>query len=164
MNSAAKGFRIRRMVAADVSRAMAVAESLSRAPRWPRAVYETALNPQTTPERIALLAEDAATGTLKGFAMARLTPPEAELETVVVAAEFQRRGVARQLCSALAVELREQGIREIVLEVRVSNGPAQSLYRSLGFRETDGRARYYADPVEDAVVMLLEVDGVAGGT
>lgn len=151
------------MVAADLNRVMVLAESLRRAPQWSRGVYETALNPQTTPRRIALLAEDAATGILKGFAMARLTPPEAELETIAVAAEFQRRGVARRLIRALTAALRAEAVREVVLEVRVSNEPAQALYGSLGFREMGGRARYYADPVEDAVVMLLKLDGGTPG-
>ena len=41
------------------------------------------------------------------------------------------------------------------LEVRPSNAAARTLYRSLGFRETGRRPRYYGD--EDALLMTLDL-------
>ena len=157
MNPATQVCRIRRMTAADLSRVIVIAGSLRQAPQWPRAVYETAVDSGTAPKRIALVAEDAASGAMAAYAVARFAPPEAELETLAVSFEFQRRGVARQLFEALAAELRRESVSEVVLEVRVSNQPAQALYQSLGFNEVGGRRRYYADPVEDAVVMRMKL-------
>ena len=41
----------------------------------------------------------------------------------------------------------------MVLEVRVSNLAARSLYQKLGFVEVGVRPRYYEDTGEDAVLM-----------
>jgi ribosomal-protein-alanine N-acetyltransferase len=148
------------MTAADLDRVIEIAQNLKQAPHWPRSVYVAAMESMAVPRRIALVAEEVGTGTVAGFAVACLLvgtePLEAELETIAVAANFQRRGVARQLFQALAGELRSAKATDVVLEVRTSNTAAQALYRSLGFEEAGRRPRYYADPVEDAVLMRLQ--------
>jgi len=157
MNSAVQVFRIRPMTAADLDRVIEIAESLKQAPQWPRRVYEAAVSGLASPPRIALVAQDAATRTVAGLAVASLTPPEAELETIVVATAFQRLGAARRLMVALSRELREKRISDLLLEVRVSNRSAQTLYGSLGFIEAGWRPGYYAEPLEDALVMRLRL-------
>ena len=152
MNRQARELRIRPMTAGDLDLLVEIAEGLEQEPHWPRLAYEAVLDP-ASPRRIALVAESL--GVLFGFAMARLTPPQAELETIAVTAEFQRRGVARKLFTDLADELRLADVHEILLEVRASNHPARAFYRSLGFAAAGQRPRYYADPVEDAVLMRL---------
>ena len=92
-------------------------------------------------------------GSVAGFVVARLIVPEAELESIAVAGEFQRRGVARELFAALAEALGRSGVGEIMLEVRAGNEAALRFYRSMGFVEEGRRRGYYADPVEDAVLM-----------
>jgi ribosomal protein S18 acetylase RimI-like enzyme len=96
-------------------------------------------------------------GPIAGFAIATLLPPQAELETIAVALKSQRRGLGRQLFAALAAELRRAQILDVILEARASNRAALGLYRSLGFRESGRRARYYADPIEDAVLMDVRI-------
>lgn len=155
MSPVAREARIRPMTAADLDRVIEIAASLSQAPQWSRETYVAALGGEGTPKRIALVAEDAASGIVAGFAVASLTPPEAELETIAVAARFQRRGLARQLLQELASALRQQRVSVTLLEVRASNVQAQALYRALGFEVAGRRPRYYADPVEDAVLMRL---------
>jgi ribosomal protein S18 acetylase RimI-like enzyme len=59
------------------------------------------------------------------------------------------------LFAALAAELALAGVTEVILEVRASNFPAVALYGTLGFTETGRRPRYYADPIEDAVLMTV---------
>jgi len=147
-------FRIRPLEEPDVDRLVEIAAGLEQAPQWPRSVYASLVE-QAGRERIALVAEDAASGAVVGFAVAGLMPPEAELESIVVAGEFQRRGVAGELFSALSETLGGRGIAEIMLEVRAGNGAALGLYRSVGFVEEGRRRGYYADPLEDAVLMRL---------
>lgn len=149
--------RIRPMTAADLDRVIEIAQSLRHAPQWQRGAYAAALVPEATPRRIALVAEDPKTGVVSGFAVACLTPPEAELETIAVASEFQRQGLARQLFEVLAGELRGKQVSVTLLEVRASNHRALALYRSLGFAEAGRRRGYYADPVEDALLMRLKL-------
>ena len=96
MNSRATEVRIRRMSAADLERVMEIAESLRDAPRWPVSAYWAALDPLNTPRRIALVAEEPETDAVAGFAVASLLAPQAELESIAVAAEWQRRGVGAQ--------------------------------------------------------------------
>ena len=147
--------RIRRMTAADIDRAVALAAGLNRAPQWQRTSYLTAIAGEATPPRIALVAEENPSETLTGFAVALLLPPESELETIAVAAAGQRRGVGRCLFAALAAELSAAGATSVHLEVRSSNAPALAFYAALGFEEIGRRPRYYADPVEDALLLRL---------
>jgi len=149
---------VRRMNVGDLDRVMEIDASLSEAPHWPLSAYREALAPIAGPPRIALVAIDPDTGNVAGFAVASLVPPQAELETIVVAANRQRRGLGRRLMQALAVELRQSPVVEILLEVRASNQPALAFYRRLGFLETRRRPRYYADPEQDAVLMTMRLD------
>jgi len=86
-----------------------------------------------------------------------VVPPQAELETIAVAAEGQRRGVCRNLFAVLVGELAIAQAEEVFLEVRASNRAALALYLSLGFKETGRRSRYYIDPVEDALLLALRL-------
>jgi ribosomal-protein-alanine N-acetyltransferase len=99
-----------------------------------------------------------ACGVVAGFAVASLLPPQAELEIIAVAPQFQRHGLARRLFTTLAAELRTNQSAELLLELRASNLPALAFYRSLGFTETGRRTRYYHDPIEDALLMRLRME------
>ena len=140
----------------DVSAVMALADSLPTAPHWRRDTYDFALDSASRPQRVALVVEDP-DGVLAGFAVASITGPEAELESIAVSPRFQRQGVARSLFNRLAALLRERGLQAVFLEVRASNQPARSLYGSLGFSQSGCRKAYYADPPEDAVVLRLDL-------
>jgi ribosomal-protein-alanine N-acetyltransferase len=148
------------MVRADIDQVVEIEQSLTGAPHWSRSAYMTAVDPHAVPRRIALVAEapggdEPRQSVLAGFAVASLLPPQAELETIAVAAQFQRRGLAGQLFSVLVDELRAVRITDLTLEVRASNQPALGLYGRAGFLEIARRRRYYHDPVEDAVLMHL---------
>jgi ribosomal-protein-alanine N-acetyltransferase len=145
------------MCETDLKEVMELAGSLKEAPRWPRAAYAAALDRDAVPERIALVAAAAEPGRVMGFAVARLLPPQAELETIGVAAEGQRQATGRRLMDEMVEKLKLAGVREAILEVRASNQKALGFYRSLGWSETGRRPRYYADPEEDAVLMSLEL-------
>ena len=157
MKPLAQNVQIRPMTAADVSRVMEIAASLPEAPQWPEAAYLTALNPESTPHRIALVGAGPPPESVQGFTVASLLAPQAELESIAVAAGSQRLGLGRVLFDALANDLRAAGVLEIVLEVRASNRPALAFYRSAGFGQTGLRRAYYADSIEDALLMRLHV-------
>jgi ribosomal-protein-alanine N-acetyltransferase len=147
------------MTAADLDRVLAISSHLPQAPHWPQSAWSNAINsqfePESTPRRIALVAAGPPSGSILGFAVASLLPPQAELETIAVASESQRRGLAKCIFQSLAAELRAAGVSELVLEVRASNRPALALYHACGFVKTGLRPGYYADPIEDAVLMHL---------
>jgi ribosomal-protein-alanine N-acetyltransferase len=149
--------RVRLMTEADLDTMAALTANLPTAPQWPREAYRVALNPQAAPIRIALVAETDVAGVV-GFAIVSVIAPEAELESIAVAEEFQRMGVAGRLFEALTDELATSGVTEILLEVRASNTSALSLYRVLGFWEIGRRTGYYAHPMEDAVQMRRKIE------
>ena len=93
-----------------------------------------------------------------GFICAKAVAGEWEIENVVVAAEFLRRGVADELMRGLIQRARNEGASSMLLEVREANGPARGLYRKHGFRESGRRRMYYNAPSEDAILYTLVFD------
>jgi [ribosomal protein S18]-alanine N-acetyltransferase len=157
MKSALDNLRIRRMTATDLVGVIQIAESLADAPHWPKSAYIAALKPESMPSRVALVASEVGSDAVLGFTVASLVPPQAELETIAVGAQSQRQGLGYRLFSRMARELRMACVRELLLEVRESNQAARGFYRSVGFKETGRRPRYYADPIEDAIRMLFSL-------
>jgi len=73
--------------------------------------------------------------------------------SIAVLPEYRRRGIAKALLTrAMKILKEEYGCEEVYLEVRVSNQPAISLYRKLGFDVVKISRRYYVDG-EDAYIM-----------
>jgi ribosomal-protein-alanine N-acetyltransferase len=145
------------MAEGDLDAVLAIAASLRDAPHWDRSAYQSAILRAQAQRGSALIAhgprEDPA-----GFVLGGIVPPEAEIESIAVRPELQRRGLARKLFGSFTAEVQKLGCSLILLEVRPSNTAALSFYRSLGFSETDRRPAYYVDPVEDAVLMSLPVN------
>ena len=115
---------------------------------WPRQFFLTAI---TQPAAVLRVAER--NGAVTGYLVATLQPPYAELQNLATAPEQQRCGIARALMAEFFDTCHVRGIREIGLEVRVSNSAAQALYRTLGFRLMGLRRGYYKAPEEDALLM-----------
>ena len=78
---------------------------------------------------------------------------EAEIPNVCVKASARKQGVGKQMMSVLIEEAAKLDISTLFLEVRESNVPARTLYRSLGFVEDGIRKNFYEQPVENAVLM-----------
>jgi ribosomal-protein-alanine N-acetyltransferase len=90
-------------------------------------------------------------GTLLAFLLFRTVLDESELLTLVTASTHRHRGMARRLLSAWQAEDRAR-IREVYLEVRISNNAAIRLYSQTGFIPCGKRRAYYPDG-EDALLM-----------
>jgi len=150
------------MQTGDIPRVKEIADSLDHAPHWPIEAYQAALNPLSEPRRITLVAETVEpgapiSGAVVGFVVASLVAGEAELESIAVAPEGQRQGTATELLSQLFAHLKGLAVARVHLEVRSSNRPASGLYGRHGFRREGRRAGYYADPVEDAELLSLDL-------
>ncbi len=78
---------------------------------------------------------------------------DADITNVMVAPSRRGRGIGRQMLLRLFEEGRLMGVRNYVLEVRVSNTAAIKLYSSLGFVEEGRRRGFYEHPKEDAIIM-----------
>jgi ribosomal-protein-alanine N-acetyltransferase len=143
------------MRSTDLDAVLEIAGALAGAPKWGRDVYLAALSEDEVPQRVALVAE--LDGALAGFLIAAVVAGEAELESIGVAPAAQRAGTGTALLSELIAEVSRVGASEILLEVRESNLVARRLYARSGFAEVGRRRGYYAHPVEDAVLMRLEL-------
>jgi [ribosomal protein S18]-alanine N-acetyltransferase len=144
--------RIRPMTEADVEAVRSIAAELEDAPHWAVSAYQAAIARAQARRGIALVAEDGQRA-LAGFVIGGVVPPEAEIESIAVRPAMQRRGIARELLEAFGREAQRLGCSVILLEVRRSNQPGRAFYAASGFTETGRRPAYYANPVEDAVLM-----------
>lgn len=91
--------------------------------------------------------------TLAGVAAFQCAGGAASLDTLTVAPDFRRQGVARTLLQTALAQLCAEGAVFCFLEVRESNAPAIALYKSLGFAAAGRRRNFYRAPAEDALVM-----------
>ncbi|WP_054842224.1 GNAT family N-acetyltransferase [Vulcanisaeta distributa] len=71
--------------------------------------------------------------------------------------DYRRMGIGGALMCRSICSMAERGIDHVILEVRVSNTPAITLYRKLGF-DVNGVLRSYYNDGEDAYLMILEDD------
>jgi ribosomal-protein-alanine N-acetyltransferase len=89
-----------------------------------------------------------------GFPLVGRSPITRKGHVISIAVDpgHRRRGLGTALMTEGMRALRARGCSEVYLEVRVSNEPAISLYRRLGFRPVRRIPGYYRDG-EDAFVM-----------
>lgn len=91
-----------------------------------------------------------------GFAGMWLAFDEAHITTIGVEPTHRGHGLGELLLVAMFDEAFRRHTNWLTLEVRVSNLPAQGLYRKYGFTEQGRRTRYYSDNNEDALIMWSE--------
>ena len=94
-------------------------------------------------------------GRAVGYAFGWKLMESFELHRIAVKRKERRRGVGRELLKELLKRCREEGVKEVFLEVREGNEPAVNLYRSLGFKEIGERENYYGD--ENALIFSLKL-------
>ena len=135
----------------DVPSILAIEQQAPGAAHWTVEQYKKLVG-----SGVVLVAEEA--GKLCGFVCAKAVAGEWEMENVVVAAEFLRRGIANHLVRELIQRAAGEAASAILLEVRESNLPARRLYEKHGFREVGRRRVYYRDPMEDAILYALRFD------
>jgi ribosomal-protein-alanine N-acetyltransferase len=161
--------QVRRATIEDVPTMMEIEHSSSSAAHWPRRLYENLFaDSGSSPNfyRLAWVVEDQKqpaeglsrqVSKILAFLVARRVDSEWELENLVVAETFRRRGVGFTLLAALVAEARAQRANVIFLEVRESNFNAQALYEKAGFMRMNSRENYYSNPSEDAVTYRLSL-------
>ncbi|MCR3923405.1 MAG: ribosomal protein S18-alanine N-acetyltransferase [Firmicutes bacterium] len=89
-----------------------------------------------------------------GYAGIWVILDEAHITTLAVSPPWQGKGFGRSLLEYIIAEAVNKGAIRMTLEVRVSNQPAQELYKKFGFVTYGVRPNYYPD--EDALIMWLD--------
>ena len=95
-------------------------------------------------------------GFVVGYAGMMLAGDDAHITTIAVDPEWQRYKIGTRLLLQLIEEAIRRDARHVTLEVRVTNNPAQAMYRLFGFRPAGVRKNYYAETNEDALVMWAD--------
>jgi ribosomal-protein-alanine N-acetyltransferase len=93
---------------------------------------------------------------IAGYAGLWLMLDEAHVTTIGVHPHHRGQGIGELLFLGLADIARQMRAFKMTLEVRVSNLPAQALYRKYGLEIAGVRKRYYSDNGEDAYIMWSE--------
>lgn len=152
--------RLRRATVDDLDAMMALEDAVYPDDAWSRENMRSELG---NPHGYYLVAVDEPDAVV---AYAGLLAPigtgQGDIQTVTVAPDARRQGLARTLVLQLLNEARRRGAEELFLEVRVDNEPAQALYRELGFQAVSVRKGYYGKGV-DALTMRLNVPAAKPG-
>lgn len=138
---------------ADLDAVMEI-ERLSFVTPWVRQAFADEIERPWA--RLEIL-RDRASGRAIGFCNYWLVADELHILNIAVHPDFRQQGHAATLVNHVLAVGREGKAHVVLLEVRVSNHAARSLYRKFGFREVGMRPKYYADNGEDAVLMDLEM-------
>jgi ribosomal-protein-alanine N-acetyltransferase len=119
---------------------------------WSLALFVSELNMRNTRAYFVARVD----GTVVGYAGLMLTGDDAHVTTIAVDPAWHRHKIGSRLLLTLAREATERGAAHLTLEVRVSNGAAQAMYRKFGFRPAGVRKNYYVETNEDAIVMWAD--------
>jgi ribosomal-protein-alanine N-acetyltransferase len=154
--------RVRAAEVADLEGVLEIERGAATAPHWAAAEYAACLG--AAERRVLLVAESE--GRVVGFAVGAVMvlgdTVVGELESVAVEEAARRSGIGAALCGAVVAWCAGKGAMEVELEVRAGSAGAMALYGRLGFVAVGRRPGYYRSPVEDAVLMRLEVGSGEG--
>jgi len=106
-------------------------------------------------EMAGWVAEEA--GQVLGFLIARQVVGDIEILNLAVGPNARRRGVGAALLAEVIDWGRSFRAGRALLEVRSSNLAALQFYERHNFQATGRRPRYYAAPVDDALVLTLKL-------
>ena len=100
-----------------------------------------------------VIAQDLSTGEVVGFVGVWIIAGEGDITNIAVSSKYRKQGIASNLLIKLFDVCKTFNCEDITLEVRVSNIPAQNLYKKFNFKEEGIRKEYYSDNGEDAIIM-----------
>ncbi len=96
-------------------------------------------------------------GKVVGYGCFWFVVDEGQLVNIGVRPEYRRQGFAEAILERGLEECRDRNMKTIFLEVRVSNSPAQALYKKYNFRSLGVRKGVYDLPREDGYIMSREI-------
>lgn len=117
---------------------------------WTRDMFAQELSAQPLSRSYVLRTPE---GEVAAFCTCWLVIDELHINTIAVAPEHRRQGLARELLEYVLNDARKHGAKRAFLEVRRSNVAAIRLYKRFGFATESVRKGYYPDPPEDALVL-----------
>ena len=95
-------------------------------------------------------------GRVVGYVGSQTVLGETDMMNIATHPDYRKQGIGTALILRLIEELSKRNSHSLMLEVRVSNGVAISVYHKLGFAEVGRRKNYYQNPKEDALILRKE--------
>lgn len=138
---------VRRLELRDVDAVVAIQSACPEVAQWTTLDYERAVRG----EMACWVAENEAG--IVGFLVARRLVHENEVLNLAVRQDARRGGIGAKLLDQAIDWSRSLCVEKLLLEVRASNLVALRFYERHGFAVVGRRPRYYADPVEEALVL-----------
>ena len=142
---------VRAMRLADLDEVMVIERRSFSAP-WEESTFRGLMR---RPSAALLVAETD--DELTGYSVMWFAADEGELGDIAVVPERRGEGIGRRLLRESISVAASRGTRSLYLEVRESNDVARRLYENVGFSVVGVRKQYYTEPVEDAIVMRLNL-------
>jgi len=139
------------MALRDVDAVLAIQAACLEIAQWSDWDYEGVARG----EMMGWVAEDE--GGVAGFLVARQLVGEAEILNFAVRGDSRRQGTGTALLAQALEWSKSYGAERVILEVRASNLAALRFYERHGFVVTGKRPRYYAVPIEDALLLNLSL-------
>lgn len=102
-----------------------------------------------------------ADGVILGHGVLWQVADEGEVANIAIHPLARRRGFGTRLLEHLLEEAAASGVVRVFLDVRESNLDAIRIYRRRGFQVVGRRTDYYQKPVEDALVLRLDLADAA---
>ncbi|ARK28631.1 ribosomal protein S18-alanine N-acetyltransferase [Halalkalibacter krulwichiae] len=144
---------IRFMTMEDIEAVMKVERDAFPTP-WDPGIFKTELTSNQFAHYLVYELNDE----IIGYCGLWIVMDEAQITNIAIHSSVRGRNHGEQLLRYVIAFVKQMGVTQLSLEVRVSNTVAQNLYRKVGFREGGVRKNYYADNLEDALVMWVNVN------
>lgn len=143
--------KIERMTLEDIDQIMEIENQSFKEP-WKFNDFADTLEYENI---VFLVAKDD--NNLVGYCGIYMSVDQADIANVAVSSLYRRKGIAQELINNILSIAKERSVKEVFLEVRLSNVKAISLYEKMGFVEIGLRKAYYANPKEDALLMKKSI-------
>jgi ribosomal-protein-alanine N-acetyltransferase len=138
----------------DLDGVLALEAELFPLDAWSAAMYWSELANARGPRRTRhYVVGERPDGRLAGYGGLGVAGDTGDVMTIGVTRDHQRTGLGARLLAALLAAASGSGCREVLLEVRVDNEPAQRLYHRFGFTRIGIRRGYYQPGNHDAFVL-----------
>lgn len=92
----------------------------------------------------------------KAFVLFSVCGEQAEILTLGVVPDFRKKGVALSLLNFSTEKLKNEGVKEIFLDVNVNNLPARKLYEHADFKQISIRKDYYDEDGKKSDALILK--------
>ena len=154
------GWTVETMAEPDLTEVLGI-EAASFTNPWTRPMFERELLNTGVSHGYVLRTRE---WRVAAFCTVFVVADELHINNLAVRPECRRMGVGRALLEFVVGDAVSLGARRATLEVRQSNRTALKLYERLGFSVAAIRRDYYADPVEDALILWRDDLPPPGGS